>query len=146
MSRSRRAAGFTLIEVVIATSLLALGLAIAFGTMRSAGRATAKAEASAQREERLRAAQGFLRTQLSSALPIPFEFDGESGAATFLRATPGKLSTTRSTSPEVPGTLLASSARTAVDTSSRRSGGAMTWISRSSCSVGAVAGSTSETS
>ena len=86
-----RAAGFTLIEVVIATSLLALGLAIAFGTMRSASRATARAEASSQREERLRAAQGFLRTQLSAALPIPFEFDGETGAATFLRVTPGKL-------------------------------------------------------
>ena len=85
------AKGFTLIEVVIATSLLALGLAIAFGTLRSAGHATAKAEAAAQREERLRAAQGFLRAQLSAALPIPFEFDGESGAATFLRAQPGKL-------------------------------------------------------
>ena len=90
-ARRKGAAGFTLIEVVIATSLLALGLAIAFGTMRSASRATARAEASAQREERLRAAQGFLRTQLSAALPIPFEFDGESGAATFLRAAPGKL-------------------------------------------------------
>jgi general secretion pathway protein J len=88
MKRSR---GFTLVEVVIATSLLALGLAIAFGTLRSAGRATARAEAAAQREERLRAAQGFLRTQLSAALPIPFEFDGESGAATFLRVQPGKL-------------------------------------------------------
>ena len=85
------AKGFTRIEVVIAPSLLALGLAIAFGTLRSAGHATAKAEAAAQREERLRAAQGFLRAQLSAALPIPFEFDGESGAATFLRAQPGKL-------------------------------------------------------
>jgi general secretion pathway protein J len=87
----RRSRGFTLIEVVVATSLLALGLAIAFGTLRSASRATARAEVAAQREERLRAAQGFLRTQLSAALPIPFEFDGESGAATFLRAQPGKL-------------------------------------------------------
>ena len=91
----RRAArgqrGFTLIEVVIATTLLALALAIAFGTLRSASRATARAEAAAQREERLRAAQSFLRTQLSSALAVPFEFDGESGAATFLRASPGKL-------------------------------------------------------
>lgn len=88
---ARRANGFTLIEVVIAISLLALGLAIAFGTLRSASRATARAEASAQREERLRAVQGFLRTQLSAALPIPFEFDGESGAATFLRVDEGKL-------------------------------------------------------
>ena len=87
----KRQRGFTLVEVVIATSLLALALAIAFGTLRSASRATARAEASAQREERLRAAQNFLRTQLASALPVPFEFDAESGAATFLRATPGKL-------------------------------------------------------
>jgi len=87
----RRSSGFTLVEVVIATSLLALGLAIAFATLRSAGNATAKSEAAAQRGERLRAAQGFLRTQLSAALPIPFEFDGESGAATFLRVQPGKL-------------------------------------------------------
>jgi general secretion pathway protein J len=87
----KRSQGFTLIEVVIATSLLALGLAIAFATLRSAGLATARAEAAAQREERLRAAQGFLRTQLSAALPIPFEFDGESGAATFLRVKPGRL-------------------------------------------------------
>jgi len=88
---ARRQHGFTLIEVVIATSLLALGLAIAFGTMRSASRATAKAEASAQREERLRASQHCLRTQLGAALSIPFEFDQESGAATFFRASPGKL-------------------------------------------------------
>ena len=88
---ARRQAGFSLIEVVIATSLLALGLAIAFGTMRSASRATARADASAQREERLRAVQGFLRTQLSAALPIAFEFDAGSGEAIFLRASPGKL-------------------------------------------------------
>jgi general secretion pathway protein J len=86
-----RAAGFTLIEVVIATTLLALGIAIAFASMQQAGRATARSEAAAQRAEQLRAAQGFLRTQLSAALPIPFEFDGETGSATFLRVKPGKL-------------------------------------------------------
>jgi general secretion pathway protein J len=87
----KHAQGFTLVEVVVATTLLALGLAIAFGTMRGASQATAKAEASAQRVQRLRAAQNFLRLQLSSALPVPFEFDSENGAATFLRVTPGKL-------------------------------------------------------
>lgn len=91
MNRRRAAPGFTLIEVVVATSLLALGLAIAFGTMRSAARATATAEASAQRQERLRAVQGFLRTQLSAALPIPYEFDGESGSATFMHVEQRKL-------------------------------------------------------
>jgi general secretion pathway protein J len=87
----KRTQGFTLIEVVIATSLLALGLAIAFGALRSTARASARAEQASQREERLRAAQGFLRTQLSSALAVPFEFDNDTGAATFLRAQPDKL-------------------------------------------------------
>src|SRR4249919_4118798 len=87
----KRTRGFTLIEVVIATSLLALGLAIAFGALRSTARASARAEQASQREERLRAAQGFLRAQLSSALAVPFEFDNDTGAATFLRAQPDKL-------------------------------------------------------
>jgi len=87
----KRVRGFTLIEVVIATSLLALGLAIAFGTLRSAARASARADATAQREERLRAAQGFLRSQLTAALAVPFVFDEETGAATFLRVQPDKL-------------------------------------------------------
>lgn len=86
-----RARGFTLIEVIVATSLLALGLALAFGTLRGATRATGRADILAQRDERLRAVQGFLRTQLNAALPIPFEFDGETGEATFLRASPKKL-------------------------------------------------------
>jgi general secretion pathway protein J len=87
----KRTRGFTLVEVVIATGLLALGLVIALGTLRSAAHATARAEATSQREERLRAAQGFLRTQLSAALAVPFEFDSDTGAATFLRVRPGKL-------------------------------------------------------
>ena len=87
----RRQGGFTLVEVVIATSLLALGLAIAFATLSSAARASARAEEASQREEKLRAAQGFLRNQLGAALAVPFEFDAESGAATFLRVRRGKL-------------------------------------------------------
>jgi general secretion pathway protein J len=86
-----RPAGFTLIEAVLATSLLALGLALAFGILRGATHATATAETSAQRAERLRAVQGLLRTQVNAALPIAYAFDAESGEATFARVTPGKL-------------------------------------------------------
>ncbi len=86
-----KARGFTLIEVIVAISLLALGLALVFGTLRGATRATGRAEIQAQRAERLRAVQGLLRTQLNAALPIPFEFNGETGEATFLRATKTKL-------------------------------------------------------
>lgn len=83
--------GFTLIEVIIAISLLAFGLALTFGTLRGATRATQRAEIVSQRGERLRAVQGFLRAQLNAALPIAFVFDGATGAATFLRANPDKI-------------------------------------------------------
>ena len=87
----RRARGFTLVEVIIATALLALGLALAFASLRGAGRATARAEQTAQREERLRAVQALLRAQISTAMPVAFEFDAESGESTFLRLKRNKL-------------------------------------------------------
>jgi general secretion pathway protein J len=90
MSRSRES-GFTLIEVIIAISLMALGLALTFGTFRGATKATERAENVAQRDERLRAVQGFLRTQINAALPIAFEFESETGEAKFLRASENKL-------------------------------------------------------
>lgn len=83
--------GFTLIEVIIAISLLAFGLALTFGTLRGATKATQRAEIVSQRGERLRAVQGFLRAQLNAALPIAFEFDGETGSATFVRASASKI-------------------------------------------------------
>jgi len=86
-----RVGGFTLIEAVLATSLLALGLALAFGILRGTTHATATAEASAQRAERLRAVQGLLRTQVNAALPIAYAFDAESGEATFARVQPNRL-------------------------------------------------------
>jgi general secretion pathway protein J len=87
----RRARGFTLVEVIIATALLAMGLALAFSSLRGAGRATAHAEQAAQREERLRAVQGLLRTQIGTAMPVAFEFNAETGEATFLRLGRNKL-------------------------------------------------------
>ena len=88
MTRTR---GFTLVEVLVAVGLLALGLALAFASLRGAARATGHAEQAAQREERLRAVQGFMRAQLTAAMPIPFEFDSDTGQANFLRVSPTKL-------------------------------------------------------
>lgn len=87
----RTARGFTLVEVIIATALLALGLALAFASLRGAGRATVRAERSAQSEERLRAVQGLLRRQISTAMPVAFEFNPETGEATFMRLARNKL-------------------------------------------------------
>lgn len=68
MIRSR---GFSLLEVLVATTLLAAGMALAFAALNNASRATVAAEAEAARSERLRAVQGFLRRQLEGALALP---------------------------------------------------------------------------
>jgi general secretion pathway protein J len=101
--RGRHAArAFTLLEVVVALSVLAVALALALGTLRTATQATTRAEATAQREERLRAVQGLLRRQIGSALPMAMSIDPESGEAQvwhgdadeieFVAAMPGYLS------------------------------------------------------
>jgi len=71
----RNARGFTLMEVLLATVLLASGLALAFATLRSATALVTRGEVIAERSERTRAVQQFLRNHLSSALPIPFATD-----------------------------------------------------------------------
>lgn len=78
----RRARGFSLVEVMLATALLATGIALAFATFANAAKATERAEEMAQRNERLRAVQGFLRRQVEGTLPLPYEFVEATGEAT----------------------------------------------------------------
>ena len=78
----RRARGFSLIEVMLATALLATGIGLAFATFANAAKATERAEEMAQRNERLRAVQSFLRRQVEDALPLPIEVVDGSGRAT----------------------------------------------------------------
>ncbi|MFT3806952.1 prepilin-type N-terminal cleavage/methylation domain-containing protein [Arenimonas sp.] len=84
MRRARQHSGFTLIEVVVALTLFVAALVLVFGLVRSASRATERAEATAQRSERMRAVQGLLRSQLAAAMPMPMRVDAESGEAVFL--------------------------------------------------------------
>lgn len=72
---NRYARGFTLIEVLLATVLLAAGLALAFATLRASTTMVGRGEAIAQRNERMRAVEGFLRQRLASAQPIVFATD-----------------------------------------------------------------------
>lgn len=78
--------GFSLVEVLLATTLLAAGVALAFATLRNATVATGRAEDMAQRHERLRAVQSFLRRQVEDALPLPIETDTRTGRATLFVA------------------------------------------------------------
>ena len=51
LRRPRQARGFTLIEVLLATMLLATGLALAFATLRAATATAQRGEAIAERSE-----------------------------------------------------------------------------------------------
>lgn len=78
MSRAR---GFTLIEVLVATALLAAGLALAFATLRAATATVERGEEMARYSERIRAVDGFLRRRLASAHSLVFEVDERTGQA-----------------------------------------------------------------
>ena len=71
--------GFTLIEVLLATVLLAAGLALAFTTLRAATATAQRGEAMAQRNERMRAVAGFLRARLVAVKPQAFTIDQDTG-------------------------------------------------------------------
>ena len=86
MSRSREA-GFTLIEIILATVLLALGLTIAFASLHSANASAQRAELAAARNEHLRAVQGFLYRTLQSAQPLVLARDARSQQVTYFDGT-----------------------------------------------------------
>lgn len=74
-----RGRGFSLIEVLLATVLLASGLALAFTTLRAATGTTQRGEMLAARSERMRAIEGFLRRRIAGARPLSFAQDEASG-------------------------------------------------------------------
>ena len=74
-----RATGFTLMEVLLATTLLAAALALAFGILRATAATVERGEALAQRNERIRAVSSFLRQRIGGAQGIVFGLDERSG-------------------------------------------------------------------
>ena len=74
-ARATKVAGFTLIEVLLATVLLAAGLSLAFATLVAATKTANRGEAIAERSERIRAVEGFLRKRIAATRAVPFAFD-----------------------------------------------------------------------
>ena len=97
----RRAAGFTLVEVMLATVLLAGGLALAFASVRAAMAVSQRGEQIAADSERMRAVQALLRRQLGGAMRSPIEvpdptrepvyFQGDGEGMQFVADLPGYL-------------------------------------------------------
>lgn len=92
MNRRRLAArGFTLIELLVATVLLAAAMTLAFATLRAASAAATRGEQRAQRNERMRAVEGFLRKRIASALPVGYDMDAASGMPSRFLGEPDRL-------------------------------------------------------
>ncbi len=98
----RRAAGFSLLEVLLAITLLAILLAGAMSGIRAATRAMHAGEQNIERTNRLRVAQEFIRREISRSLPLAFGqehgsganfvFQGENDFVRFVAPMPGHLS------------------------------------------------------
>jgi len=78
MNRQR---GFTLIEMLLATSVLAAGLVLGLAALHAATVSVQRAEAIAADSEQVRAVQGFLRSRLKSAMAISFGEQADGGQA-----------------------------------------------------------------
>jgi general secretion pathway protein J len=92
-------AGFTLVEVLVALTLLALLLPLAFGALRQATAAWERIGGDAAAAEQINGAQAFLMRQLTQAypaylgtLPTPqIDFEGRAGELGFVAPLPAAL-------------------------------------------------------
>jgi len=98
----RDSAGFSLLEVLLAITLLALLLTGAMSGIRTSTRAMHAGEQAIERTNRLRVAQEFIRRELGRSLPLAFGqehgsganfvFQGEKDFLRFVAPMPGHLS------------------------------------------------------
>lgn len=95
----RREAGFTLLELLVALTLLALIVALLFGGMRFGTRAWEAANERIDRSSELQVVQSFIRSQLGQAHPVALSgdrskiaFQGTPEGVTFAAPMPAHLS------------------------------------------------------
>lgn len=77
--RAARQHGFTLLEILVAMTLLAMLMGLAVATLRAAVSATRSGERLIERTNETRTVHEFLRRQLSHAMALPFERLEDSG-------------------------------------------------------------------
>jgi len=99
--------GFTLVEVLLALSLMSMLLALAYGGLRASTRAADKGQAILEDSSRIRMAHQFVRRQFSQMIPLGFDqsedgalngsedgrivFEGEANRVRYVAPMPGYL-------------------------------------------------------
>ncbi len=102
LTTGRRVRGFTLVEVMLAITLVALIMAMAYGGFRASVRATSTGEALIEETNQLRVTHQFIRRQLTLAQALIIEegdepgtqvrFLGDRDSVRFVAPLPGYLS------------------------------------------------------
>jgi len=97
----RHSGGFSLVEILLALTLMSMLLGLAYGGLRASIRATDKGQVILEDSGRVRMAQQFVRKQLSQMMPLVFEesedrivrsvFQGEQSKIRFVAPMPGYL-------------------------------------------------------
>ncbi|MGH6899269.1 MAG: prepilin-type N-terminal cleavage/methylation domain-containing protein [Geminicoccaceae bacterium] len=100
--RCRSSAGFTLLELLIAITLLGLLMAALFGGLRLGARAWERSEQRLDQSTRLQVVQNFVRERLAQAYPLSTEdetgrlrlaFEGDGDSLRFVTLMPAYLGT-----------------------------------------------------
>jgi general secretion pathway protein J len=99
---TRRQAGFTLVELLLAVTLMGLLLAMAYGGLRAASRASLNGQEVLAQSSRLRVTHQFIRKQMNLMLPLSFvgqtgevdelvRFEGDASRIIYVGPMPGYL-------------------------------------------------------
>lgn len=99
---SRRQSGFTLVELLLAITLMGLLLALAYGGLRAGWKASDSGQHMLEQSGKLRITHQFIRKQFNLMLPLAFEatddnggerivFEGGAGQVAFVGPMPGYL-------------------------------------------------------
>ncbi len=97
-----RSSGFTLVELLLAITLMSMLMALAYGGLRATTRATDRGQVILEESGRIRMAHQFVRKQLNQMLPLAFMevenkeerviFEGSRDRIRFVGPMPGYLS------------------------------------------------------
>jgi len=101
-SKSKRVAGFTLVELLLAITLMSILLALTYTGLRAATRSSERGETMLAAGGEMRASHQFVRRQLNQMLPLPFDvtdsaeelrivFVGDSRSIQYVAPMPGYL-------------------------------------------------------